>query len=246
MLNITASKHREKHKQGGERLLSARCSGLPSEPRVWAFIFAGLSWKCSAGPDAAAVRARTSVGLPLQLQLCSTGQEFCSTHCSSRAKASDPSLRAPPITKATFRVRKELFHLSPSSREQPGFSSRSRDLTAITAQTICIACHNAQKPSATLQQAALTAGNRPRSDFPKNNPLFKCNKHYPHPWQRGTFAYGSPGRWQNSTCPEFNSGFAIPVPPWALQNFVQMLEVHTSTTTQSSPRHTRTCWTGRN
>lgn len=122
------------------------------------------------------------------------GTEFCSTHCSSRAKASDPSLRAPPITKATFRVRKELFRLSPSSREQPGFSCRSRDLTAITAQTICISCHNAQKPSAILQQAALTAGNKPRSDFPKNNPLFKCNKHYPHPWQGGTFAYGSPGR----------------------------------------------------
>lgn len=66
------------------------------------------------------------------------------------------------------------------------------------------------------------------------------HQHCLHPWQRGTFAYGTPGRWQNSTCPEYNLGFAIPVPqpPWALQNFVQMPEF-THPTPHRAPRDTR-------
>ena len=38
-------------------------------------------------------------------------------------------------------------------------------MTAITVQTICIICYNAQKHSAIFQQGALAASNKPRDLF---------------------------------------------------------------------------------
>lgn len=55
------------------------------------------------------------------------------------------------------------------------------------------------------------------------------HKHYPHPWQRSIFAYGTPGRRRNSmdTLVQ-NTTWGLPCQypqaPWALQNFLQMLE----------------------
>lgn len=92
----------------------------------------------------------------------------------TRGKSLTPMAPSSPDHKGHFPGYNRTF---PSKAQHQGaawFSSRSRHLTAITTQTTCIACHNAEKPSAILQQAALTAGNKQRSAFPKNNPLFKC------------------------------------------------------------------------
>lgn len=82
----------------------------------------------SAGPNAAAVKARPphgsrsthQCGTTTAITILFNRTEFCSTHCSPRAKASDPSPQAPPDQKATFQAATELSHLSPSTREQPG------------------------------------------------------------------------------------------------------------------------------
>lgn len=141
-----------------------------------------LELNCSAGPNAAAVKARPphgshsphQCGVTIAITILLNRTEFYSTHCSSRAKASDPSPQGSPDHKGHFPGYNRTFPFKLQHQGAAWFSSRSRHLTAIATQTICIACHKAQKPSAILQQAALTAGNKPRSVFPKNNPLFKC------------------------------------------------------------------------
>lgn len=120
-----------------------------------------------------AATAPTSVGLPLQLQCCSTEQNSVqlTAHPGQKPQTHLPRL---PQSKGHFPGYNRTFSFKSQHQGAAWFSSRSRHLTANTTQTICITCHNTQKPSAILHQAALTAGKKPRSAFPKNNPLFKC------------------------------------------------------------------------
>lgn len=135
-----------------------------------------LEPNCSAGPNAAAVKARPHHGShsthPCGATTATTITLFNSL--LSQGKNLRPVSPGFPGLKGHFPGCNRTFPFKPQHQGAAWFSSRSRHLTAITTQTICIACHNARKPSAILQRAALTAGNKPRSAFPKNNPLFKC------------------------------------------------------------------------
>lgn len=79
-----------------------------------------------------------------------------------------------PQSQSHFPGCKRTFPFKHQHQLVPGAGTWQQSLLKL-----CVACHNAQKPSAILQQAALTAGNKPRSAFPKDNPLFKCTN-MPH------------------------------------------------------------------